>query len=47
MDKKTIKTVAKEFYKYLEIEKGAAVNTERAYKGDVEDFIKFHWRELF
>ena len=41
MDKKTIKTVAKEFYKYLEIEKGAAVNTERAYKGDVEDFIKF------
>jgi integrase/recombinase XerC len=41
MDKKTIKTVAKEFYKYLEIEKGAAFNTERAYKGDVEDFIKF------
>jgi integrase/recombinase XerC len=41
MDKKTIKTVAKEFYKYLEIEKGAAFNTERAYKGDIEDFIKF------
>jgi integrase/recombinase XerC len=41
MDKKTIKTVAKEFYKYLEIEKGAALNTERAYKGDIEDFIKF------
>ncbi len=41
MDKKTIKAVAKEFYKYLDIEKGAAFNTERAYKGDVEDFIKF------
>jgi integrase/recombinase XerC len=41
MDKKTIKGVAKEFYKYLEIEKGASFNTERAYKGDVEDFIKF------
>jgi len=41
MDKKTIKGVAKEFYKYLEIEKGAAFNTERAYKGDIEDFIQF------
>lgn len=41
MDKKTIRIVAREFYKYLENEKGAAFNTERAYKGDVEDFIKF------
>lgn len=41
MDKKIIKGVAKEFYKYLEIEKGAAFNTERAYKGDIEDFIQF------
>jgi integrase/recombinase XerC len=47
MDKKTIKTVAKEFYKYLEIEKGAALNTERAYKGDVEDFIKFIGESAF
>ena len=41
MDKKTIKGVAKEFYKYLDIERGVSFNTERAYKGDVEDFIKF------
>lgn len=41
MDKKAIKVVAKEFYKYLEMEKGAAFNTERAYKSDIEDFIKF------
>ena len=47
MDKKTIKSVAKEFYKYLEIEKGAAFNTERAYKGDVEDFIKFIGESCF
>ena len=33
--------VAKEFYKYLETEKGASFNTKRAYKGDIEDFIKF------
>ena len=41
MDKKAIKVVAKEFYKYLEMEKGAAFNTERAYKSDIEDFLKF------
>jgi len=41
MDKSTIKMVAKEFYKYLETEKGASFNTKRAYKGDIEDFIKF------
>lgn len=41
MDKKTIRIVAREFYKYLENEKGAAFNTERAYKGDIDDFIKF------
>ena len=36
-----MKMVAKEFYKYLDIEKGVAYNTKRAYKGDVEDFITF------
>ncbi len=41
MDKQTIKAVAKEFYKYLDNEKGAAFNTKRAYRSDVEDFIRF------
>lgn len=41
MDKSTIKGIAKEFYKYLENEKGASFNTKRAYKGDIEDFIEF------
>lgn len=41
MDKQTIKVVVKEFYKYLDNEKGAAFNTRRAYRGDIEDFIRF------
>ncbi len=41
MDKHTIKSAAKEFYKYLEREKGAPYNTKRAYKGDIEDFMVF------
>jgi integrase/recombinase XerC len=41
MDKQTIKVVAKEFYRYLDNEKGAAFNTMRAYRGDVEDFVRF------
>ncbi len=41
MDKQTIKVVAKEFYRYLDNEKGAAFNTRRAYRSDVEDFIRF------
>lgn len=41
MDKQTIKAVAKEFYRYLDNEKGAAFNTRRAYRSDVEDFIRF------
>jgi integrase/recombinase XerC len=41
MDKHTIKSAAKEFYKYLEREKGAPYNTKRAYRGDIEDFIVF------
>lgn len=41
MDKKRIKSLAKEFFKYLDIEKGAAYNTQRAYRGDIEEFIDF------
>lgn len=41
MDRKTIKVAARGFYKYLEIEKSASFNTERAYKSDIEDFIRF------
>jgi len=41
MDKQTVKVVAKEFYKYLDNEKGAAHNTMRAYRSDIEDFIRF------
>ncbi|MCK9227572.1 MAG: tyrosine recombinase XerC [Syntrophorhabdaceae bacterium] len=41
MDKQTVKAVAKEFYKYLDNEKGAAHNTLRAYRSDIEDFVRF------
>ena len=41
MDKHALKTVAKEFYKYLDVEKGVSYNTKRAYKGDIEEFITF------
>ena len=41
MDKQTVKMVAKEFYKYLDNEKGAAHNTMRAYRSDIEDFVRF------
>jgi len=41
MDKQTIKVVAKEFFRYLDNEKGAAFNTRRAYRSDVEDFVRF------
>lgn len=41
MDKQTIKVAVKEFYRYLDNEKGAAFNTRRAYRSDVEDFIRF------
>jgi len=41
MDKNSLKAVAKEFYKYLDVEKGVSYNTKRAYKGDIEDFIEF------
>jgi integrase/recombinase XerC len=41
MDKHTLRTLSKEFYKYLKMEKNAAFNTQRAYKGDIEEFLKF------
>jgi integrase/recombinase XerC len=41
MDKHVLKMVAKEFYKYLDVEKAVSFNTKRAYKGDIEDFIAF------
>jgi len=41
MDKHTLRTLSREFYKYLEMEKNAAFNTQRAYKGDIEEFLKF------
>ncbi len=41
MDKQTVKVAAKEFYKYLDNEKGAAHNTMRAYRSDIEDFVRF------
>ena len=41
MDKHRVRAIAKEFYKYLELERGASYNTQRAYKGDIEDFITF------
>ena len=47
MDKNTLRHVSKEFYKYLEAEKGAAFNTKRAYKGDIEDFVDFVEKSAF
>jgi len=47
MDKNTLKHVSKEFFKYLDAEKGAPYNTKRAYKGDIEDFIDFVEKSTF
>jgi integrase/recombinase XerC len=41
MDKHTLKVLSKEFYRYLNVEKGVAFNTERAYRGDIDDFVDF------
>jgi integrase/recombinase XerC len=41
MHKSALKIFSREFYQYLDTEKGAAFNTQRAYKGDIEDFIAF------
>ena len=47
MDKHTLRTVSREFYKYLDAEKGAALNTQRAYKGDIKDFLDFVEKSSF
>ncbi|OPX97929.1 MAG: Tyrosine recombinase XerC [Syntrophorhabdus sp. PtaU1.Bin002] len=47
MDRHTLRIVSREFYKYLDNEKGAPHNTKRAYKGDVEDFIEFVEKSSF
>ena len=36
-----MRVLSKEFYRYLNVEKGVAFNTERAYKGDIDDFVAF------
>jgi integrase/recombinase XerC len=41
MKKDGLVELSKEFYRYLEIEKGVAVNTQRAYEGDLDHFIAF------
>lgn len=41
MDIKQIRAISKEFYRYLDLEKGVLPNTKRAYKGDIEYFIDF------
>lgn len=47
MDKNSLKTVAREFYKYLDVEKGVSHNTKRAYKGDIEGFLEFVEKSSF
>ncbi len=32
---------AREFYVYLKTEKGVSLNTQRAYEGDIDDFLRF------
>ena len=41
MDKHTLRVLSREFYRYLNVEKGVAFNTERAYRGDIDDFVAF------
>lgn len=36
-----MRTLSKEFYRYLDAEKGASYNTRRAYKSDIDDFVTF------
>jgi len=38
---KQIRSLAEEFYRYLELEKGVLPNTKRAYRSDIELFIDF------
>ncbi len=41
MERSALRVAAREFYRYLEVEKGASHNTRRAYRGDIEDFVGF------
>lgn len=41
MERSALRVAAREFYRYLEVEKGASHNTKRAYRGDIEDFVAF------
>ncbi len=36
-----MRLLSKEFYRYLDSEKGASFNTRRAYKGDIDAFVTF------
>ncbi len=41
MDSKTLSTLAQEFYRYLSTEKDVSPNTQRAYEGDIAQFLHF------
>ncbi|HPP06488.1 MAG TPA: tyrosine-type recombinase/integrase, partial [Syntrophorhabdaceae bacterium] len=41
MNLKQLKGITEEFMKYLQVEKGVAANTKRAYKSDIRGFISF------
>ena len=41
MDTSTFISLTDEFYRYLASEKGASPHTMRAYKGDLDDFMRF------
>ncbi|HAR94409.1 MAG TPA: tyrosine recombinase XerC [Deltaproteobacteria bacterium] len=41
MQKDRLRELSKEFYRYLKNEKGVATNTQRAYEGDLDHFLKF------
>lgn len=41
MQKERLLELSKEFYQYLEVERGVAANTKRAYEGDLDHFLKF------
>jgi integrase/recombinase XerC len=41
MQKERLIELSQEFYQYLEVEKGVAANTKRAYEGDLDHFLKF------
>lgn len=41
MQKERLIELSRDFYQYLEVEKGVAANTKRAYEGDLDHFLKF------